>query len=684
MQPALSNDRFRGVNCGDCIDTSHASGKAEGDGRSTDFAYILFLIIIGLALRLDFILPVNSVIDADEAIVGLMARHIVEGRSIPIFYYGQHYMGSLEAILTAGMFRLFGESSFVLKLTPLFFSLVLIPLMYLLTRQYAGRIAARFASFLTAIPPVGLIIWSGKARGGFIEILVIGVLALLFAGHFLLEVRRGYFNRGMLLAASFCLGLGWWVNNQIIFFFLPVGLILLSGLRESGSLNRRRLAPLTFSLFLAFILGGLPFWLYNLQNGFVSFRMFQTANGGSIIEHAVGLFSVSLPILIGSKRFWEGDDIFQYSTILFLAGYLAVAIIAIVLTRRFKEIPDSPQHLSPYYLLVFIANTITIFIVSSFGHLTQAPRYLLPIYVGIFVLTAIGLERIHQRMAIFGLMLLGALGVQNLTSAYFGGRALPGEPMVYGGDRVAQDHTSLISFLRSKNISVVRTNYWIGYRLAFETAEQIRFIVFQHPKNVRIPEYETLVDPKYRDFVPLVLSPHQADIVNHGLHALGYDFERASVGGYEVFYNLVDRTATLSPMKSELFSIHANYNDLAAGWAVDGDLRTRWGSAHPKSPDMFLELRFPKPQIIGALRIDNSGFETDIARSLQISGFDENNQEYPLSSVADYEYARYTDEWSSVIRLAFPEKRLSRLIIRQKGSEKIYDWSIAELSILSR
>jgi hypothetical protein len=43
--------------------------------------------------------------NADEAIVGLMARHILE-ENWPIFFYGQAYMGSLDATLVAAVFAL--------------------------------------------------------------------------------------------------------------------------------------------------------------------------------------------------------------------------------------------------------------------------------------------------------------------------------------------------------------------------------------------------------------------------------------------------------------------------------------------------------------------------------------------------------------------------------------------------
>jgi hypothetical protein len=38
------------------------------------------------------VLPFNS----DEAIVGLMARHMLQGER-PLFFYGQAYLGSLDA-----------------------------------------------------------------------------------------------------------------------------------------------------------------------------------------------------------------------------------------------------------------------------------------------------------------------------------------------------------------------------------------------------------------------------------------------------------------------------------------------------------------------------------------------------------------------------------------------------------
>ena len=39
--------------------------------------------------------------DSDQAIVGLMAKHLSEFRAFPLFFYGQNYMLGVQAWITA-------------------------------------------------------------------------------------------------------------------------------------------------------------------------------------------------------------------------------------------------------------------------------------------------------------------------------------------------------------------------------------------------------------------------------------------------------------------------------------------------------------------------------------------------------------------------------------------------------
>ena len=71
--------------------------------------------------------------NADVDTMGIMAMHIAYKGELPIFFYGQNYMGTLQAYLGVAFFRLFGISVFSLRLgAVLFFALFLI-IMYCLT-----------------------------------------------------------------------------------------------------------------------------------------------------------------------------------------------------------------------------------------------------------------------------------------------------------------------------------------------------------------------------------------------------------------------------------------------------------------------------------------------------------------------------------------------------------------------
>lgn len=62
-----------------------------------------------------FLLWEQAGFDADQAIFGLMAKHISEGRAFPMFIYGAQYLLAVQAWLAAPLFVVFGPSVAVLK-----------------------------------------------------------------------------------------------------------------------------------------------------------------------------------------------------------------------------------------------------------------------------------------------------------------------------------------------------------------------------------------------------------------------------------------------------------------------------------------------------------------------------------------------------------------------------------------
>ena len=123
-------------------------------------------------------------VDSDEAVIGLMGRHIPAGKYV-FFFYSQEYMGSLETYLAALLFSVFESSSWVLKLAPFVFSVLFFLLSVHLTRTlYGRRVGLLTALLLVSSSPFSLV-WSVKAQGGYMETLFFGT-ALCILVHKLL------------------------------------------------------------------------------------------------------------------------------------------------------------------------------------------------------------------------------------------------------------------------------------------------------------------------------------------------------------------------------------------------------------------------------------------------------------------------------------------------------------------
>ncbi|HEV2686842.1 MAG TPA: hypothetical protein VGW79_09405, partial [Actinomycetota bacterium] len=81
---------------------------------------IAVALVAGVALALRWIVLASRIglVDADEAVVGLMARHVLHGQ-FPAFFWGQTQGGTIEPFLVALSFKSFGSNGFAVKVVPL-------------------------------------------------------------------------------------------------------------------------------------------------------------------------------------------------------------------------------------------------------------------------------------------------------------------------------------------------------------------------------------------------------------------------------------------------------------------------------------------------------------------------------------------------------------------------------------
>ena len=109
--------------------------------------------------------------DSDEAVLGLMAKHLSELRAFPVFMYGQHYILGVQAWMAAPVFRVVGPSVAALKLPLVFVNIaVAVLLVRILIKEAGLRPAlAAVASLFFALAVPGTASELLRAYGGSVE-----------------------------------------------------------------------------------------------------------------------------------------------------------------------------------------------------------------------------------------------------------------------------------------------------------------------------------------------------------------------------------------------------------------------------------------------------------------------------------------------------------------------------------
>src|SRR6266850_8431612 len=129
-------------------------------------ALFIGVLVLIAAARFAILLMSQTHVHSDEAIIGLMGKHILEGRYFPFYMYGQPYNAGAawEAYLASIAFALFGVSVISLKGCVFALSLLCLFLFYrMCVALYDGR-TALFATVVFVLAP-SLLKWRFQVRG---------------------------------------------------------------------------------------------------------------------------------------------------------------------------------------------------------------------------------------------------------------------------------------------------------------------------------------------------------------------------------------------------------------------------------------------------------------------------------------------------------------------------------------
>jgi 4-amino-4-deoxy-L-arabinose transferase-like glycosyltransferase len=518
-------------------------------------------VLVGVALmaaagfKLVLVAQGRVPFNADEAVVALMARHILQGKW-PVFFYGQAYMGSLDAFLVAAGFRLFGEQTWVIRLVQTLLYLgTLITTAQLGRRAFGSWRVGALAVLLLAIPTVNVSLYTTASLGGYGEALLLGNLILLVTLQIDRFWREG--QTGRLWAAAgiwgFLAGLGLWAFGLTLVYSLPAGLFLLFRLVPLAIRQNKSPRLMTLTAFLAagFLVGSSPWLAYAVHNGprqlilELSGSAIASAETGSfairVLNHLVNLLLLGVSVIFGLRAPWDvrwlGLPLLPFAILFWLA------VCAWMVRKALRRNRAHGQLL----LLGVVLALLLAFLLTSFG-IDPTGRYFLPLAIPLALFAADWILVVTRRRRhwVYVLLLL-VVGYQ-----FWGNLQAAASPtglttQFYPPSQIDHRYDAQLSrFLEAQGETTGYSNYWVAYPLAFLSNETLIFIprlpyhtdLKYTQRDDRYAPYDRKVAQATRVAYITTKNPALDSYLRKHFQALEISWYEQQVGDYHVYYHL--------------------------------------------------------------------------------------------------------------------------------------------------
>jgi 4-amino-4-deoxy-L-arabinose transferase-like glycosyltransferase len=258
-------------------------------------------------------------VHSDEAIIGLMGKHILEGRYFPFYMYGQAYNAGAagEAYLAAIAFAFFGVGVIPLKICIVLLSLLCLFLFYRMCLALYDQRTALLATIVSALTP-SLLKWHFQVRGYSWYFLSIPLLTILLVSIQSTPHRRWplFLLFGVISGLSICsLELG-------IAFNVALWVLIL--VRRNLSLKNALVA------LAGFIAGYSPAIVFNLTHHFANWNSVLEKTGGGGVATLYHPGALSQIFVTEMPKFFGADTVLWYYPDKPAAGFVfyAVAVLA--------------------------------------------------------------------------------------------------------------------------------------------------------------------------------------------------------------------------------------------------------------------------------------------------------------------------------------------------------------------
>jgi hypothetical protein len=529
------------------IQAVRKSGKQLLDAMP-GWAVVVFVLLCALTLKVALLLVGAFPFNADEAVVGLMARHMLQGRW-PVFFYGQAYMGSLDASIVALGFAIFGQHVPVIRAVQVLMYLGTVYTSMLLARElFSSKRAVLITGMLMAIPTVNVTLYTTVSLGGYGEALLLGNLLLLLTS----RIARSPHPLRRFMFWGFLAGLGFWGFGFTLVYSIPCfAVICWIAIRK---LTRRKAFVRISALMFAVLLGASPVIFYMITEGagvIVRELAGSAISGASpgnfllaVVQRAIYFIVLGSTVILGMRPPWEVQWL-GLPLMPFIFTFWILALVQAILRVRRREVTSKDR--LPVYTM---AGALTLgYLLTPFGA-DPSGRYFLP-YAVAMALGATDLIvgsqlKLPERLG--GWLLLSVLVFNLWGHVQTARRNPPGITTQFNA--ISQiDHrydSALIEFLEGEGETRGYTNYWVAYPLAFLSQEKMVFtprlpyhLDFRYTaRDNRYSPYNVMVETSSR--VAYITTNHAAldEVIRAQLRVEGISWQEATIGDYQIFYAL--------------------------------------------------------------------------------------------------------------------------------------------------
>jgi hypothetical protein len=401
---------------------------------------------------------------------------------------------------------------------------------------YRDNLTANFAVLIAAIPPILVTTYTTATLGGYGESLILGNLILLIGYGVTYGDKKEHWWAWLTLGLVG--GLAFWVLGVAGIYLVAVGLV---GLWQFST----KKIPYYALAGAGFFLGGSAWWLYNLNHSWEAFWALAGPDPIEITlyERFIGFFFLGIPALIGVRMPWKPTFLPWPLLLIALTMYLALAMYKLRIAKGATALNLGAGKI----LILFVTVFMIVFNFSRYG-VDVSGRYFLPMYtVLLFLLAEFATFAWHQKK-IFGIAII-VINLMFNGSATWMAATSPDKITTQFDPITSFDNSydeELMNFLREHGEIRGYSNYWVSFRIAFLSGEQIIFSaeipdkldLSLTSKYNRFPPYADLVDASQN--VAYITTKHpvlDADL-RIKFDALGVTYLEEQIGEFHIFYSL--------------------------------------------------------------------------------------------------------------------------------------------------